>query len=437
MFGSFSKSFTFGKRGTTTPYTTTLPDLTDTTYVEWTEGNWFYFNTEIATNTTSILAGNQNITYHLCYAHKALSLVADGVDRLGVATYSNQSSSPKNFVLNIGTADNVQKFAYSSSLITGDSAISDPNIFVTTTISTTLSTTIPANRWFLLGFRTIYFAATKPQATSRTMSISGTPYMTVYPTVYRTASLSDYRTPSVFGGIHTLNAIYPGYAHPMGVKFRLYEGQGSAVTVVAQSPFAGGGNSYSFSASANSYVYRAASADWALGVADFTIEWFSYQTGTADFQRVFTVGDYSGVKSPIEIGVSIENGTFYFWRDGSATDVGAAGNLNTWIHWAVVRRFSVTRIYKNGVQFGSNISDTTNYNNYIQDLYIGNSNTPETIAAFQGYITNFRWIKGQGIYTGNFTTPTSALTVNSAANPYGGSNTSNTATGVTKLLLVP
>lgn len=437
MFGSFSRSFTFGKRGTTTPYTTIMPDLTGTEYVPWTEGSWFYFNTETITSATSILASNQNITYQLCYAHQALALPSDSVARLGVGTYSTQVSSPKNFVINLGTANNVQKFAYSSSLITSDSYSSAANTFVSTPLIASFSVTIPANRWFLLGFRTIAFAATKPQTTPRTMGTAGTPYMTVYPTVYRAASLSDYRTPSIFGGVHTLNAIYTGYAHPIGVKFRLYEGKGSAVTVVAQSPFSGGGNSYNFSNSTDSYVYRAASADWALGAADFTIEWFSYQTDTTDFQRVFTVGDYSGAKSPIEIGVSIENGTFLFWKEGSATNVGSAGNLNTWVHWAVVRRTSSTKIYRNGQQFGSNIVDPTNYDNYTQDLYIGNTNTPDIVSAFRGYITNFRWIKGQGIYTANFTVPTSALTADSPANPYGGSNTSATAANVTKLLLIP
>jgi hypothetical protein len=54
-----------------------------------------------------------------------------------------------------------------------------------------------------------------------------------------------------------------------------------------------------------------------------------------------------------------------------------------------------------------------------------------------GYITNFRWVKGLAVYTGNFTTPTTALTAITAANPYGGSNTQAIEAGFTKLLLVP
>jgi hypothetical protein len=209
---------------------------------------------------------------------------------------------------------------------------------------------------------------------------------------------------------------------------------GSAVTITAQSPFTGGGNSYSFISSVNSFLDTPASSDWAVGTGDFTIEWFQYQTTTSGFQRAFTVDDFNS----IDIGVSVENATFYYWAN-SAFRYSSSGatTANVWIHWAVVRQSGVTKVYKNGTQLGSQISDTNNINNTIDELSIGNENTPSTIAAFVGYITNFRWIKGLAVYTGNFTTPTSVLTATAVANPYGGSNTSAIGTGFTKLLLVP
>ena len=44
---------------------------------------------------------------------------------------------------------------------------------------------------------------------------------------------------------------------------------------------------------------------------------------------------------------------------------------------------------------------------------------------------------GVGVYTGNFTTPTSKLGQTQSANPYGGSNTSAIALGQCSLLLNP
>ena len=209
---------------------------------------------------------------------------------------------------------------------------------------------------------------------------------------------------------------------------------GSAVSVVAQSPFVGGGNSYSFSSNVNSFLRTAGSSDWAVGTGDFTIEWFGYQTNTSQFQRVFTVGDYPNIK----IGVSIESTTFYYWANNSFRYSSAsATTTNTWYHWAVVRQSGVTKVYRDGVLRGSQITDTNNITDNTTQLYIGNTNTPATNAAWVGYITNFRWVKGLAVYTGNFTKPTSALTATASANPYGGSNTQAIGSGFTKLLLVP
>jgi hypothetical protein len=209
---------------------------------------------------------------------------------------------------------------------------------------------------------------------------------------------------------------------------------GSAVTIVAQSPFVGGGNSYSFISSVNSFIDTPASSDWAVGTGDFTIEWFQYQNTTAGYQRAFTVDDFNS----IDIGVSVEDATFYYWNNSGVRYSSSASTvINTWYHWAVVRQSGVTKVYRNGILRGSQISDNNNINNTIDELSIGNENTPSTIAAFRGYITNFRWVKGLAVYTGNFTTPTSQLTATAGANPYGGSNTQSIGDGFTKLLLVP
>jgi hypothetical protein len=219
---------------------------------------------------------------------------------------------------------------------------------------------------------------------------------------------------------------------------------GSAVTTVVQSPFSGGGNSYNFTGatnSTNSYISTPGSDDWAFGTGDFTVEWFSRQTSlsTPQFQRVYTVRDYvaSPPSSSISTGVSIENGSFVYWANGVATIRSSASTANVWIHWAVVRISGVTRIYRNGTQLGANITDTANIADNTTSFIVGNTNTFSDIAALVGNLTNFRLVKGLGVYTGSFTVPTSALTATADANPYGGSNTAAIGGGFTKLLLVP
>ena len=209
---------------------------------------------------------------------------------------------------------------------------------------------------------------------------------------------------------------------------------GSAVSVVAQSPFVGGGNSYSFSSSVNSYISTPGSNDWALGTGDFTVEWFSYQTTLTQFQRIYTVDDYPSIST----GVSIESGTFYYWaNDSFRYSSSSASTANVWIHWAVVRRSGVTRVYRNGTQLGSQITDNYNITDNVKAFIVGNTNTFATNAALVGYLTSFRLVKGLAVYTGNFTVPTGPLTATASANPYGGSNTVAIGDGFTKLLLVP
>ena len=229
-------------------------------------------------------------------------------------------------------------------------------------------------------------------------------------------------------------------------RFRLFRGLpsfqnpaltfGSAVTTTTQSPFAGGGKSYSLSASAISYIMTPGSADWTLGTGDFTVEWFGYHTSLLGAQRPYSVGTYSSANTA----VSIESGgSFFYWANGPSRYVSAgAATANTWTHWAVVRQSGTTSIYRNGTLLGSSFADTYDIQtNGLVSLVVGNETSYTTNAGFVGYLTNFRWVKGLAVYTGNFTVPTSSLSGVAAANPYGGSNTAAIGTGFTKLLLVP
>ena len=85
---------------------------------------------------------------------------------------------------------------------------------------------------------------------------------------------------------------------------------------------------------------------------------------------------------------------------------------------------------------GGSPSNSTNISNST-DLYFGVQPNLLASSYFGGYLTNIRIVKGLAVYTGNFTTPTSALTAVASANPYGGSNTQAIPSGFTKLLFAP
>lgn len=210
----------------------------------------------------------------------------------------------------------------------------------------------------------------------------------------------------------------------------------NGTTTTSTNPFgAGVVNSYSMNGSSN-YLSLAASSNWAFGTGDFTVEWFQYMTSQPSNPRVFAVGNYPSTS----IGVSIEGGTFYVWENSGfrfSYSLTAGGYLNQWVHFAISRISGQTRVFKNGTQIGSTYADTYNINNSSTVFNIGQESTASSGSYFPGYITSFRVCKGLGVYSGNFTKPTSPLGVTQGANPYGGSNTSAITAGQCVLLLNP
>lgn len=170
-------------------------------------------------------------------------------------------------------------------------------------------------------------------------------------------------------------------------------------SMLYSSSFAGGGSQLTFQNDAN----------LALGNGDFTVEWFQYWTNNADFPRPFSIGSY--LSSNISIAVSYE-GVTYFWNGMTPVQVSASvPPLNTWTHVAIVGTGGTNiRIYIGGTRV-YNAALSYNYTNTSTALAIGNETARTSTAAFNGSITNFRWVKGTAVYSGtSITVPTQPLT---------------------------
>lgn len=216
---------------------------------------------------------------------------------------------------------------------------------------------------------------------------------------------------------------------------------GSASITSATSPFAGGGNSYYTPGTTTSYVYVNGQVGYAFGTGDYTIEWFEYDIASGAFPRIFWYTSTIGSNSP-SLGLSQEGSaasrTNYLWPAVSAL-ASTTVAVNTWYHFALVKISGKVYLYKNGTLLNAGGTvNTTNVTDSTSTFYIGTKAAGGLSSEqFNGYITNFRIVKGLGVYTGNFTVPTSALTAVASANPYGGNNTQAIPSGFTKLLLVP
>ena len=164
-------------------------------------------------------------------------------------------------------------------------------------------------------------------------------------------------------------------------------------------------------------------ADFNYGSGDFTIEcwWNSGGDLSTDINFV-TLWNYSSSRQAWGMYWDADDGNFGLiatstgsMGSGDLTYRQAAGfEKNRWYHLAIVRISNTLTLYKDGTSIGSNSSFTgTIYENTVDPLIIGGqmNGTDESSKIMRGFISNLRIIKGEGIYTGNFTPPTSELTV--------------------------
>lgn len=154
----------------------------------------------------------------------------------------------------------------------------------------------------------------------------------------------------------------------------------------------------------SSNIYLAGSGDWATGTSDFTVEWFQYQLSSGECcSRIFAVQPWPDT----QIGVSVEESgnNFYAWIGGEGYGAGIPSVINTWNHMAITRQSGTLRLFKDGLEVNSHViaEDVLDNSN---PLYIGSTSDGNY---FTGYITNFNFVSGTALYTGDYVVPTSPI----------------------------
>jgi hypothetical protein len=176
----------------------------------------------------------------------------------------------------------------------------------------------------------------------------------------------------------------------------------------AAAPVITGGSMY-FNGTAAVNLSLANVLDFRMGTGDFTIEWFQYMESGNSFPRIFSIGSYN--TQSIACSIESSNNLLYAWISSANLMSNSFNtNLNKWTHVAFCRSGTSFRCFVNGTQVGSTLSNSTNFSDTTNVLRIGNESTTSLGAAYKGYLTNFRWTKGQALYTANFTRPTVPLT---------------------------
>ena len=174
-------------------------------------------------------------------------------------------------------------------------------------------------------------------------------------------------------------------------------------------PFVAPSTNISYSGSFNpngtttQYLYIASNSAFAYGTSNFTIETWIYPTNA----NLNSSNNYIWDSGSNVNKLGIYNGTLDWYNSATGLEIIGTRNIsiNAWTHVAVVRNSGTITVYQNGVSIGSG-TDTTNFGNSA--LTIGNYGGGGYV--FQGYISNFRVVKGTAVYTSNFTPPTAPLT---------------------------
>jgi hypothetical protein len=174
-----------------------------------------------------------------------------------------------------------------------------------------------------------------------------------------------------------------------------------------------GGNNYSYYFDGSSYLRASPSS---LSSPTFTIElWFYYIRANNATATLFDfsggVGGYgmlAGHNSSGQLNFQA------FATNSNAPVVGtitssAAGLYNQWVHFAITFDASNYRMFVNGNLVATLTSSTQIAT--LGSMVVGARSDSAATQAWQGYISNLRYITGTALYTSNFTPSTTPLTI--------------------------
>ena len=173
------------------------------------------------------------------------------------------------------------------------------------------------------------------------------------------------------------------------------------------SPFSQTGWSGYFDGNGDSLTYTGGGSSINFGTSDFTIELFVNMANT---------GTFSAFLRPDDNGTFLEFG--YDWstgqlkldaRNGAIANATTSITPNAWRHIAASRSGTSLRLFVDGTQVGTTVTNSTNFASTSGTIRIGGSDYSATHSV-NGYISNFRILKGTALYTANSSPPTAALT---------------------------
>ena len=166
-------------------------------------------------------------------------------------------------------------------------------------------------------------------------------------------------------------------------------------------------NSVSFDGSGD-YLNIATSTAFGIGTGDFTIEYWVYFNSLSGTPVVFDMRS-SGADTMLSDYYNGSGNPVLYYNSANLLVSSGVVAVGSWNHIVWVRSGTTITSYVNGVARGTATS-SANFGT-TQPFRIGANITPG--AYVNGYISNFRFVKGAAVYTSNFTPSTTPLTLTS------------------------
>lgn len=179
--------------------------------------------------------------------------------------------------------------------------------------------------------------------------------------------------------------------------------EGDAATSTTQSKF-GGASGYFDGVGA----YAETTLPDFVG-ADFTIEMWMRRTGagSGEIQTFFELGEIQSGQGGLNLYTDSMIGGVFFWNDGlNGAIEGGVAPVDQWVHVAAVRRGGVNTLFIDGESVGTSTQD---FSAAVVSNVARIGAAPNYGFFWEGYIDDFRIVKGLAVYDGDFVPPSAAL----------------------------
>jgi hypothetical protein len=174
-------------------------------------------------------------------------------------------------------------------------------------------------------------------------------------------------------------------------------------------PYQGDGYYSGYFDGTGDYLSAPSNSAFAFGTGDFTVECWIYAISANDNSIFESRTVVPSTTDGFTI-TAFSSSVIRIYTSSAIISSSGTTYLNTWTHVAVARVSGTTTLYINGVSAGTSasMSNCTNTEAIIGGGRYGGTNTINT--SFNGYISNFKVVKGTAVYTTAFTPSITPLT---------------------------